>query len=261
MIDLHAHILPGIDDGAKSWEDTLEMARLSLDDGVTCIVATPHMMPDGEYCNRATDVLPKVEEAKARLAEERIPLELVAGGELYLSPHVEAGVNSGELLTYGNQKRYVLVELPGFEVPPFCERVLFQLQVKGVRPILAHPERNVGLRQEFERLAEWVKRGLLLQVNARSLLGESGSRAQRFAEELLEWRMVHFLASDAHGVRRRPPGLAKAKEHAARIAGRDVADALVHSNPGRVLAGEHVEAWSVERPARRGVLSRLFRRA
>ncbi len=261
MIDLHSHLLPGIDDGADSWEETLEMARAALDDGVTCMVATPHMMPDGEFANRSHGVLALIEETKERLARESLPLEVVAGGELYIHPTLHEGVRDGTLLTYGKAHKYALVELPSIDVPPYAERVIFELQVGGVQPILAHPERNPSLVQGMERLVEWVERGLLLQVNARSLLGDSGSRSRRFAEELLEWRLVHFIASDAHGIKRRPPGLSAARERAAGIVGPQMAEAMVRTNPARVIAGEPVHVWPIERPKRQRMLRRLWGRS
>ena len=262
MIDLHVHILPGLDDGAGSWDEFLAMARACVEDGVHTVVATPHMLPDGAYANRAADVRPRAEEARERLARAQVPLELCAGGELYIAPRLAEDVEAGHLLACPDGGRHALVELPAREVPAHAEEVFFRFQVKGITPILAHPERYLAVAPHLlTRLEEWVGRGVLLQVNARSLLGESGSRVLRAAEDLVARHMVHFLASDAHGCRRRPPGLAAARRRVEELAGAAFADALVRENPRRVLAGEHVPVWEIKKPPQRTFLSRLLRRA
>lgn len=261
LIDIHAHLLPELDDGAKSWDEFLQMSRVAVDDGVTHVAVTPHMLPDGKYANRSSDVLPRVEEARAHLADANIPLQLIAGAEVYLSPTTAEDVKAGRVLTYGDMRKYVLVEFPVREVPLFAERVMFEIQLLGTTPILAHVERYFPLMDELERLEDWVERGILLQVNARSLLGDSGDRVKRSAEELLDRRMVHIVASDAHDLGRRPPGLSKAKARVEQVAGLEVAEALTVENPRRVLAGEPVERWEIRVPQRRpGFLRRLFRR-
>lgn len=261
MIDLHSHILPGIDDGAQSWDETLAMARIAVADGVKVMVATPHMMDAGPFANRAAEVLALAAEAQERLKMAGIDLEIVPGGELFLSPETPAGIRSGELLTYANQRRYALVELPGDDVPPYAEQALFECQLAGVTPVLAHPERNSVLVNDLDRLAEWVERGVLLQVNALSLASESEGRRRRAAEELIERRLVHFVASDAHTTRRRRPGLSRAKKRVATLAGEEMAQILVAENPRRLLSGEPVRVFEPVKPKRRGKLfGRLFRR-
>lgn len=260
MIDLHSHILPELDDGARSWEDALKMAQMAVDDGVTQMVATPHMLPDGTYANRTPQVLAQVDALQQRLQEAGIPLRIVPGGELYIFPQMTRAIEQGELLTYGNQRRYALIELPAHEVPPYTEQTFFELQVMGIKPILAHVERYPALTEDTGRLEEWLERGLLLQVNGRSLLGESGKQVQRAAQELVERHMVHFVASDAHGTSRRPPGLAKARERVEQIAGPELAHAVVSENPRRVLAGEAVLEWEVQKPKRRSWFARILGR-
>jgi len=131
MIDLHSHILPGIDDGAQSWDETLAMARIAVADGVRVMVATPHMMDTGPFANRAPEVLALVAEAQERLKMAGIDLKVVPGGELFLSPETPAGIRSGELLTYANQRRYALVELPGDDVPPLPSRRFLSASWQG----------------------------------------------------------------------------------------------------------------------------------
>lgn len=261
MIDIHSHLLPGLDDGAASWDETLAMARLAREDGVRVMAATPHMMWDGQYANRAPDVLELVAEARERLAHAGIDLEVVAGGEIYLSPETPKGLESGELLSYGNDRRAILIEFPSREVPPYAEEVIFACQLQGVSVVLAHPERNPAVMSDLERVVTWIERGLYLQLNARSLLGESGRWIQQSAEELLRRHLVHFVASDAHSTGRRPPGLSLAKRRVEAVVGEEMARALVSDNPRRLLEGEPVRVWDPVVPRRAGFWSRLFRRS
>lgn len=260
MIDIHSHLLPGLDDGAASWDETLAMARLAHQDGVKVMVATPHMMWDGVYANRAPQVLELVEETQKRLARAGVDLKVVAGGEIYLSPETPKGLKSGELLTYGNSRRAVLIEFPGREVPPFAEQAIFDCQLQGLSVILAHPERNPAVMSDLQRVVSWIERGVYLQVNARSLLGESGSWSRESAEELLQRRLVHFVASDAHSIDRRPPGLSQAERRLETLVGKEIAQELVSGNPRRLLEGEAIRVWDPVTPPRRGFFSRLFRR-
>lgn len=258
MIDLHCHLLPGIDDGAADWTEAAAMAERYVEDGVVCVAATPHMMPDGPFANRASAVLSLVDEARRRFGEAGITLEIVAGGELYASEELIRGIDDGSLLTYGGMGRYALVEMPAAEIPPFIEEVWFALQVRGITPILAHPERNLAVAADPERLIPWIERGVALQVNARSILGASGSGTRRVAETLLLRRMAHLVASDAHGARRRPPGLSEARARVEELVDGEYAATLVSGNPRKVIAGEPIERWEPAPPPKRGILSRLF---
>jgi len=153
------------------------------------------------------------------------------------------------------------VELPGDDVPAFAEQALFECQLAGVTPVLAHPERNAVLVHDLDRLAGWVERGVLLQVNALSLVSQSEGLMRRAAEELIERRLVHFIASDAHTTRRRRPGLSRAKKRIAALAGEEMAQILVAENPRLLLSGEPVRVFEPVKPKRRGKLfSRLFGR-
>ena len=187
---------------------------------------------------------------------------IVAGGEIYLSPETPFGITRGELLTYDNRRRYALVELPSSDVPPYAERVFFECQLHGVKLVLAHPERNPAVMGDLGRIVSWIERGVHLQVNTRSLLGDSGGRVQRAAEELIRRHLVHFVASDAHSQTRRPPGLAQAKTRLQAIVGKEMAQTLVYDNPRRLLEGEAVRVWDpVTRSRRRNLWSRFFRKA
>lgn len=240
MIDLHAHILPGLDDGAANLDVAVAMARLAAADGVTTIVATPHSGEGQPGLERQT-LTAHVRELQTALDREGVTVSLVAGMEVYLVPDSAAQAAEGRLLCLGDS-RYILVELPLFELPPYTEQALFELQVKGFAPILAHPERNAVLTHEPERLVPLVERGVLVQVTAGSLLGAFGRQVQESAVLLLERRLAHVIASDAHNASSRAPVLSAAVEAAAGVVGREAALAMVISLPRAILAGETVAA-------------------
>lgn len=197
MLDMHCHILPGIDDGARTWEDSLAMARAAAAAGVTHLVATPHYM-EGTYENFRAQVLERVDQLRERLAGADIPLEVFPGTEAYLSPDLPARVRAGEVMTVNDGGRHLLVELPYVEVPSWAEDVLFQLQVQGVTPVIAHPERNRDLQRNPALLARWVERGVLAQLDAGSPAGRYGRAAREAAARFLARRLIHMAGSDAH---------------------------------------------------------------
>lgn len=200
VVDMHCHILPGIDDGARTWEDSLAMARAAVAAGITHLVATPHYM-EGTYPNPRTKVLALVGELRERLAGAGIPLNVFPGTEAYISPDLPERVKAGEVTTVNDGGRYLLVELPYVGMPPWAEDVLFQLQVQGVTPIIAHPERNRNLQRDPGLLFRWVERGALAQVDAGSLEGSYRESARQAADVMLEHRLVQLAGSDAHTLR------------------------------------------------------------
>ncbi|HEU4963699.1 MAG TPA: CpsB/CapC family capsule biosynthesis tyrosine phosphatase [Bacilli bacterium] len=209
MIDLHCHILPGLDDGAQTLEDALEMARIAVADGITDIVATPHTR-DGVYRNDAEAVLAAVESFQRELEAAEIPLRIHPGAEVHVHVEFVENLLDGNTLTIGNGRKYVLLELPVQSIPRFTDELIYELSVEGITPIIAHPERNVALRENPNRLAEWIEQGAIAQVTAGSLLGKMGERAKKTAELMVQRRLVHVVASDAHNSGRRRPELGEA---------------------------------------------------
>ncbi|MBI2908162.1 MAG: hypothetical protein HYX92_10990 [Chloroflexi bacterium] len=238
MIDIHNHILPAIDDGAKSVEESLEMAQVALKDGVTVVVATPHSsdleaLPAGTYDSR-------LEEVRLALKEQGLALKVVSGLENYLTLYLSKRWQSGEALTLGDG-RYMLVEFPLSQYPLYTDEALFDLQIKGVTPIIAHPERNEAIQQDVGRLVKLVERGMLSQITTASLLGDFGSTAKRVAEMLLARNLAHIIATDAHVPHgNRSPVLSEGVAAAVRIVGREKAMAMVTAVPEAILAGKAV---------------------
>jgi protein-tyrosine phosphatase len=238
MIDLHAHLLPGVDDGPASWEEALELCWQLASQQVTAVVATPHFVP-GCYPD-AGQVLELTDELNSRLRSLSIGISVYPGAEAYLVPELPQLVAARQILTLNNAGRYLLVELPFEEVPACTENVFFSLMLEGIIPVLAHPERNSRLRETPSLLATMVERGSLVQVNAGSLLGEFGPKAQKFTGDLLLQGQVHFIGSDAHCPRKRPPLWPAAYSRLEKLAGREAALALTLNNPKALLAGDEI---------------------
>src|SRR5690606_32502920 len=239
VIDLHAHVLPGIDDGPATWDEALALVRMAAAEGITDMVATPHMMPDGAFANHRRYVLPLVEELRDRLRRQRIDVTIHPGGEVYMSPDLVARLERGELLTYGDAGRYMLVELPASELPDYAERIVSDLVHLGITPIIAHPERNTAIASKPQLARRLVEAGALLQVNASSL--RSRHEAREAAKYLLTHGYVHFVATDCHGVYARRPSLGKYVDMLAEWLGPEQAQKLVKDHPAAVLAGARLE--------------------
>ena len=234
MIDLHCHILPGIDDGAADLAVSLEMARASVADGVTHLACTPHILP-GLYPNTGPQIQQATGQLQDALDQHHIPLRLIAGADNHVVPNFVAGLRSGHLLSLAGS-RYVLVEPPHHVVPPRLEDLFFGLLTAGYVPILTHPERLSWIKSRYELIKRLGDSGIWMQVTAGSLAGAFGRNARYWVERMLDEGRVHILATDAHDTRRRPPNLSVGRELAAVRIGEGEAEHLVASRPKGVLA-------------------------
>jgi protein-tyrosine phosphatase len=232
MIDIHCHLLPCVDDGAKSWDVTLAMCRLAEQDGVTHIVATPHANYEYRY-DRARHIA-LLEELRSRVPR----LSFSLGCDFHLSyENIEDAMDHPERYAIGDT-RYLLVELSEYSVFNVAQ-TLYQLQTAGLVPIVTHPERNPVILSNPDLLNSFADTGCLFQITANSLTGFWGRSSQKMCEAMLKKNMVHFIASDAHGVKNRPPILSAARHAAAKIIGLDAAAKLVDTNPGAVLSNQN----------------------
>jgi protein-tyrosine phosphatase len=236
MIDLHCHMLPGVDDGASDISVSFEMAKASVVQGVKVVACTPHILP-GLYANSG----PAIRQATLRLQEalnaQRIPLQLVSGADVHMCPDFVAGLRSGRLLSIADS-RYVLVEPPHHTAPPQLEDFFFKLLVESYVPILTHPERLSWVPSRYESIKRLVAAGAWMQITAGSFTGAFGRTAQHWAQRMLDEGCVHIVASDAHDAERRPPDLAAARELVAKRVGAAEAQHLVHTRPLGVLKDE-----------------------
>lgn len=237
MIDIHSHILPGIDDGAKSMEETLGMVLQLQEAGFKTLIATPHVMEGRAYLS-PTDILAATEQVRECVARAGIPVEILPGAENYIFPDMVKWAQAGKLLTLGNTGEYLLVELPMLEIPNYTDQVFFDLQVTGLTPILAHPERYRGLYDEPERLLEWAKKGILFQLDLRSLDGKYGPQAKWLAETMLHSGLVHFVGSDAHRVVQSESAYFEELQSVKEIVGEEQFQEVTLSNPGNILQGK-----------------------
>lgn len=264
MIDLHSHLLPGIDDGAPDLEHALELARAAADQGTRVLAATPHLRADFPDVH-ADELASRCDEVRAAIEEEGIELEVVQGGEAGVMWAVNASDDDLRAGSYGARGTDLLVETPYGPLNDTFEQLLFTLPDRGYRLLLAHPENNPTFQRSPERLHELVDRGVLLQVTARSLIRADRRKGPRpLAEALVRGGHAHVLASDAHSGRQlRPPALGAGAEAATELVGPERARWLVEDAPAAVLAGEPLPEpppIPVERSKRSGgLLSRLRR--
>lgn len=242
MIDLHAHLLPGVDDGPSTWQEALEMLRIAQEDGVKTLVATSHQEGLDGYHNTDAELTRSTEELQRRAQESGMAVTLLPGGEVRASPDLVARLERKEALTLADGGRYLLLEFPASEVPLYTNQLLFELQVHGITPIIAHPERNAGFAERPEALVSLVEAGALVQLTAASLSSRVSVETRTLAVLFLTHNLAHVLASDAHSVTRRPPVLARYVSRVAAIVGEERALSLVKGTPERIVRGEPVVA-------------------
>ncbi len=233
MIDIHLHILPGIDDGPETIEGSLDLAEMLVRDGIHAAIATPHYNDEFEQ-RSAAEIKFRVGELQRALTYYRIPLRLFAGHEVQIKPGLVEDIRRGRLATL-NGSRYLLLELWSNGWLPETERVVFELRAFGITPIIAHPERLRPIQQDPQRLVRLLQQGALAQLTASSLIGDWGETIQRQAESLLAKGYVHCIASDAHGARKRPSHVPRSLRHAAQLIGVERTRRMVELFPRAII--------------------------
>ncbi|HEV2522745.1 MAG TPA: CpsB/CapC family capsule biosynthesis tyrosine phosphatase [Candidatus Acidoferrales bacterium] len=249
MVDIHCHILHSLDDGADTFETSLQMAEMAIADGITHVVATPHANSQHKFD-------PEI------IRQRRDELQAAVGGRLKLATGCDFHMSFENLQDLEenprkytiNQKNYLLVEFADFSIPPAMDGTMHHLHLAGLSPVITHPERNALLRTKPDRMYRWLHQGAYVQITAQSLLGRFGSAAQRRAEQWLDEDRVHFIASDAHNLKARPLQLRAAFEVVAERRGEEIANALFRDNPlaafeGRSLSYEPEQADPDSKPS------------
>ncbi len=261
LIDLHSHILPEVDDGAKSYDEALNMARMAVADGIQVMACTPHFMP-GMYDNQAQDIRERIAHLNDVLLHENIDLALVVGSDAHIRPDFVSCLRGKQTLTL-HDSRYVLFEPPHNLLPPRMEDILFDISVAGYVPILTHPERLKWIEGNYPIVQKLAQDGVWMQITAGSLTGRFGKRPQYWAQRMLAEGLVSILATDAHNTKSRPPILSEAYELAKTELGMDEATHLVVTRPECILANEGPETAPplvTPKPvSKRSFLHRLFR--
>lgn len=236
VIDIHSHILPEIDDGARSLEEAVEMARIAAEDGIEYMVSTPHMYNGLSHNPEPSEILERVA-ALNEAINNPDGLKILPGNEVHVSHDIAEQARNNRV-TKINQRNYMLVEFPQLTVPVGADELFYKLLIQGVRPILVHPERNGQIQADPAIVAKYVQRGVYIQVTAMSVTGEFGPLARATAERLLRHNCVHFLATDMHRTKSRPPILSRGRDAAALVIGAAKAAVLVEDNPRAVINGE-----------------------
>lgn len=276
MIDLHAHILPQLDDGAKTMAESIEMCRRSYRDGIRTVVATPHIL-EGIYPNHRRTILAKVQELNEAITKcgvgnsefgvkdfdastpqhlkvnstnsinsinsinltySMTEFRILPGADVHFSSDMLQLCENGGIVTVNDKGQYLMVEFDFQGIPYHAEDVLFRLMTKGIIPIITHPERNFEIGQRPQRYGEMIRMGCLGQVTAMSLTGGFGSGVKQTAEKLLKSGLVHIIASDTHSIAGRPPILSAAVREAEKIVGKEEAQRMVTEYPQAILEGK-----------------------
>jgi protein-tyrosine phosphatase len=237
MIDIHTHLLPQIDDGPSDWEDSLALIRQGMEDGIRGAVCTSHVL------NRLDDDLEgklqyKFAQLQDMVQRNKLNFQLWLGSEV----HCQANFNAGfKTATINGNGKYIMIELPLASVPENVGDMFFQMQLKGVAPILVHPERNSVLASRIEKIFSFVQRGVLVQVNAGSLTGDFGKKVRQTAVKMLDHGLVHFVASDCHSTGSRPMKLSKAYSIVSERCGRESAQRIFSLHPRQAIEGDAIQ--------------------
>jgi protein-tyrosine phosphatase len=260
VIDIHCHILPGLDDGAADLDTSLEMARIAIADGIATIACTPHVFA-GVYENSADTIEAAVSFLEERLAMTGIDLALVAGADVHVAPDLVGRLESGEVPRL-NESRYFLFEPPHDILPPRLDSFLFSVMAAGFTPVLTHPERLAWIEQHYPLIQTLAGSGVVMQLTAGSLTGLFRRRARYWSERMIDEGIAHVVASDAHDTQARPPVMSPARDMVAARWGDEAAKRLFLTNPSYILENMDLPVNSavspqIGRPRRESWLDRL----
>ena len=254
MVDVHCHILPGLDDGPEDMELSLAMAESAIADGITHVVATPHS--SDEYIFSYPRVRELRDQLQSKIGDRLI---LATGCDFHLSPENLTDLRLDAQRFCINQRDCLLVEFNEYSIPPVMDQTLHEIQLLGLRPVITHPERNAILRSQTDRLARWVRLGCFIQVTAGSLTGNFGPGTQKFAWRCMANGLVHIIASDAHNMRGRPLKLQPAFDAVREKFGEEMARALFVENPMAAFDGRDLpHVPQVQEPSERARRKRFF---
>ena len=259
LIDIHCHIIPGVDDGVATLEEALALIKSEEEGGTDAFIATPHFIDRGDY-RRLSDVAERVQDLSQEVAKVGLKSKIYPGGEIYPTMAIFEALDAGRSLTLAAKGKHMLVDLPMGSLPNDFDSILYEIQVRGIVPILAHPERCAYFQDDPNRLVPYLERNISCQVNARSLSGRYGTRANTVALEILKRHWAHFLSSDCHKARREPVlGVAKASLKG--VLDTEYLEILTRASAEAVIRGDVLPILQTpKQPTHKpGWLSRVFR--
>lgn len=245
MVDLHCHLLPGVDDGSKSMSISLRLAREATENGVTHALLTPHHM-NGRYVNHKQDVIRETAEFQKQLQEHDIPLTVFPGQEVRINGNLLEALDNDDILFADEGNRYLMFEFPDDDVPHYTNRMIFDLQQRGITPVIVHPERNTMIMAKPEFLYSLLEKGCLSQITASSYVGTFGKKVERFSRQLIEAGQGYVFASDAHDLPGRKYEMRQAFERLQQEFGRGLTEQY-QQNARSIINGENIPLNSLRR--------------
>ena len=239
LVDIHCHILPGIDDGSKSWETSIKLAQAAVKDGVTHAICTPHTL-NGRYTNHKDDIIWLTDLYQKKLDEAKIPLTVFPGQEVRLSGDLIDALDQDDILFCDEDGTYMLLEFPSDDVPTYAQDTIFKIMQRGVTPIIVHPERNSRILKEPEILQGMLEQGCLVQITASSYTGVFGDKIEEMSRKLIAAEQGCTFASDAHDLPRRQYQLSEAYQKMSHEFGQDLAQQW-QDNARSIINGDPVQ--------------------
>ena len=259
MIDIHCHILPEVDDGSRSLNESIEMAMIAKEQGITKIVNTSHYHPDFRY-KKGEELLKELEDFNNVLKENMIDIEVVIGNEIYYTKDLIKEIDELDFYTLNNS-RYILIELPPTNFPKDLCNIVYELKEKNYIPVFAHVERYREVQENPELIYEVINAGAIIQVNSHSILGKSGKELQKVCNTLLNRNMVHVVGTDAHSSKRRTPIFLDAYKYVSEKYSKEMADDLFINNNNAIINNEALNLPKPykEEQKKKGFLKKLFK--
>lgn len=239
LVDIHCHILPGIDDGSKDWETSIKLAHAAVKDGITHAVVTPHTL-NGRYLNHKKDVIKLTAEYQKRLKDENIPLTVFPGQEVRISGDLPQALDDNDILFLDEDGRYMMLEFPSDDVPSYAKDMIFKIMQRGITPIIVHPERNSRILKEPVILQELIEQGCLVQITASSYIGTFGKDIEEMSRRFIEAGQCSCFASDAHDLPKRQYEYSEALEKLSNEFGQGVAQEY-RDNAQALVNGDNVQ--------------------
>lgn len=239
MVDLHCHLLPGIDDGSKSMEISLRLAREATENGVTHALLTPHHM-NGRYVNHKQDVIQRTKEFQKQINAHNIPLTVFPGQEVRINGQLLEALDKDDILFADTAGKYMMLEFPDDDVPHYTNQMIFDLQQRGIIPVIVHPERNTKIMADPDLIYQLLQKGCLSQITASSYVGTFGKKVEKFSYQLIEAGQGYVFASDAHDLPGRRYEMRQAFEKMQREFGQELVDQYLQ-NACSIINGKNIQ--------------------